>query len=384
MKSFNIYLSLFIILGVANGYDVQCNRYYNVNEGDECLTIANSNEISLNLLHTLNPDINCNDLPVDTILCLSGETNITDDDTIKDNDNAISINEETTNNTPIDYDNEKIKDISRVLSLKHIKAKKLYESTNEGISIFDEAFITSVENILSVDECKIVCEQANEKFNSFVEDDRNDFNITTYNIYLQAVNKEVLSSENLLNKCINKCFMIKEIKERIEDTSNPEDTLNIKKRADQSCDNPSQGKINLVQNEYMYGFNLYSQATDSVYTALQNVNGCSIPIIEKLYNQNNNGLFVPACNSHDICYNCQGGKKTCDLRFHDNMKTICKNWKNDNAVCNSEADLFYAAVSIAGGSSYNKWSSNEVRKTCAFCGTALIQDILLYTPYYVQ
>jgi len=55
MKSFNIYLSLFIILGVANGYDVQCNRYYNVNEGDECLTIANSNEISLNLLHTLNP-----------------------------------------------------------------------------------------------------------------------------------------------------------------------------------------------------------------------------------------------------------------------------------------------------------------------------------------
>eukprot|EP00833_Pecoramyces_ruminatium_P015326 jgi/Orpsp1_1/1189358/evm.model.d7180000071383.1 len=421
MKNSNIITVLFSVLGVVNSYNIQCNTYYNVNMNEDCFAIANKNEISISYLNTLNPDIDCNNLQAGTLLCLNGDTDISKDGTCGEgkgscpynqccgpdgtcgtteyhcgikcnpnygicNDGIVKVNtvdEAVANIAPLDYDNEKITDISKILSIDNTEAQKLYESANEGLSFYEDAFIISVQNNLSVDECKIICEQANEKFNSFVKDDTNDFNITTYNSYLQAIGEELINSENLLDKCINKCFIIREVNENYEYITEEENDQPLEKRALQSCENPSLGNIEIVQSKYKYDFNIYRERKGSAETALRYADGCSIPVIQKIYNQNRDGIFVPACNSHDICYGCQGGKSICDKRFLDNMKEICKKWMNNNSFCLGEADVFYAIVSIAGRKSYDNYGNNEIRKNCAFCGTPLIQDTLMVHPFFV-
>jgi len=147
------------------------------------------------------------------------------------------------------------------------------------------------------------------------------------------------------------------------------------------CYPTSEARFVTVYN-YLNGYNKYNEASDSVITALTFVNGCSVPVIKDLYNENNRGLFVPACNVHDICYGCQGGKNSCDSTFYNNMKQICKNQKNNSIACRATAGIFYAAVKIGAKKNYNACSTNVTSKLCAYCGAPVIQNSLLKTPYY--
>jgi len=147
------------------------------------------------------------------------------------------------------------------------------------------------------------------------------------------------------------------------------------------CYPKNEANFNIVYN-YLNSYNKYTEASDSVITALTFVNGCSVPVIKDLYNENNRGLFVPACNVHDICYGCQGGNASCDSTFLTNMKQICKNQKKNSLICRTTANIFYAAVKIGAKKNYDACSTNVIDKSCAYCGASVIQNSLLRVPYY--
>ena len=62
--------------------------------------------------------------------------------------------------------------------------------------------------------------------------------------------------------------------------------------------------------------------------------------------------FRAACNEHDKCYASTGVPKgVCDANFLGNMYYICDN--HYFGSCKIDADAFFAAVVVAGGSAYN-------------------------------
>jgi len=146
----------------------------------------------------------------------------------------------------------------------------------------------------------------------------------------------------------------------------------------------------LVTSNYKNGVPQYKQDNGSAETGIAIVNGCSIPLIQDLYNSDDYGLFVPVCNSHDLCYTCQVGKATCDNRFLNNMKDLCqiydKWWQylTDYLSCIGEAELFYAAVSYGAQSAYDACAIYNNDPNCALCGTTIIQNKLLEEPFYVK
>jgi len=72
-------------------------------------------------------------------------------------------------------------------------------------------------------------------------------------------------------------------------------------------------------------------------TIIDNVNGCG-PKFERFFSKNtainmfyneiltdHTKEFEPACNAHDICYDCKVKQNECDKSIFENMKKICQN-----------------------------------------------------------
>lgn len=426
MRSANIFLIIASVLGITKGYEVTCDTFYEIKETDiDCLQIVNDNEISLNLFNTLNPNVNCGELYVGLNVCVSGNIKISSDGTCgpkkgscpfgeccsKDGYCGTSemycgvgcnskygtcglqneseyLDEIDENGIQIDYDQKAIDDISNLLSMSKSEAKEFYNTANKAIAFYDKAYIDSVDSNLSVTRCQKKCSRAYNKFEKLINSNDNNFDIGFYNKYLYSINQDPITNEGLLELCNNKCYVIEElnkyVEEHIEDDESDESESDGEPLKKRSCSHqPSEAVISVTYN-YLNGYNRYVQAPESVPTALSKVNGCSIPVLNEIYNSSNYGLFVPACNSHDICYGCQGGKSVCDSRFLSNMKSICKKLKNNSIGCITEAQIFYTAVKIGAQKNYDACKDNEIDPECAYCGASLIQNTLLYNPYYIS
>lgn len=77
----------------------------------------------------------------------------------------------------------------------------------------------------------------------------------------------------------------------------------------------------------------------------------TIPLASSLDTPSLDVNFRPACNAHDACYAVGNSKSVCDSTFLGNMQETCST--SINAVCNSIAIGYYAAVSERGDSAYN-------------------------------
>lgn len=88
-------------------------------------------------------------------------------------------------------------------------------------------------------------------------------------------------------------------------------------------------------------------------------NGCSVPeIVSFTYYY----LFTPACNIHDICYECNthsnyrwfANKQWCDVDFYSKMRDKCnRHWSQwwqwfDRDYCHGMATTYLAAVTVGG------------------------------------
>jgi hypothetical protein len=77
------------------------------------------------------------------------------------------------------------------------------------------------------------------------------------------------------------------------------------------------------------------------------VEGLVFAVLRSQYSWNDNinepilgHSFLSACNNHDICYNNQENKGSCDAVFHRAMKSVC----GSNTRCLVASDLYHAAV----------------------------------------
>ncbi len=80
-------------------------------------------------------------------------------------------------------------------------AKNFYDTSNEVVDSFEKAFIDSVDANLSVIQCKEKCNEANNKFDSFINDKSKDFNLSHYNKFLKALGQSQLDKTELLETC---------------------------------------------------------------------------------------------------------------------------------------------------------------------------------------
>ncbi|OUM58539.1 hypothetical protein PIROE2DRAFT_64349 [Piromyces sp. E2] len=178
---------------------------------------------------------------------------------------------------------------------------------------------------------------------------------------------------------------------------------NLTKRDDLVCDPVENGKIKKTSNEPLNnGFYQYTQEAGSALTVISIINGCGPKNSEKL-SEIVSGLkyadeFVPACNSHDICYTChQYSRNDCDQTFKNNMKSICdiineikagdtlktRALKRISKIeCVANANLFGDAVSLLGKKSYDETPVNP-SPNCAACGVEVVKNDLYKTPFYV-
>jgi len=187
------------------------------------------------------------------------------------------------------------------------------------------------------------------------------------------------------------------------------------KRDEKKCDPVSEGKIELIEESYINGFPLYQQMNDSAETAMNMVNDCGpvdsllrdimyAPVITNVILSE---LFIPSCNSHDICYSCQQPKHYCDQNFKKNNEIVCDRKYKGNihfistlsslisktmddiknninkAYCYQWAKIYSAAVSKGGAEAYANTPVNY-DENCAACGVPVIQNILVNRPFYVN
>jgi len=438
MRKLNIFLVLTTLLSIANGYEIKCKKYYKTKKGDDLYKIAIKNRVSANRILTLNPDFNNRDIKIGSSVCVKGKINFSKDRhcgkgkgscpfgeccsargicgksakhcgvgcnpkygmCIEDFNEAITVPQNENLDEFISNSKaQAIKDIMKKLNMTRKEAKRFYKYANKGFSFFDASFKNSVNKNYSLEDCKKNCEEANIKFNRIMDDKSNNFNLTQYNQFLEAHDEPKIDHDTLYNSCLSKCFVIQEIYEHDmenenNDTSSPVSLKNIKREdSSNDCQPASEGKISLVNENYKNGCAQYQQDEDSADTCVATLNGCSLPLVDKLYNANDFGLFVPACNSHDLCYGCMAGKSYCDDTFYNNMKSLCKlynKWyqvaSGRYALCIAEAEIFYASIKYTkiAQKAYDdcKIFNNDVN--CAFCGTKIIQDTLLKSPFYVK
>jgi len=436
MKSFIYILLLSITLNIIYGYPVKCRKYYTIENNDNCITISFKNEISRHRLLTLNPDLNCKNLVSGTNVCVKGKINISKDGTcgigkgycpfgkccgqdgtcgsspyhcgtgcnpnygfcestskyMKHIKHFKDFSKKKFKDILKTFDREAITDIMEQLNMTEKQAKQFYFNANKGFSFFSNAFTISVNNRLSLNKCEELCNYANNRFMSLVNNPNNNFNLTIYNQYLESHQEPVIDKDYLYNNCVSKCFITKEIDENnAKENEENKMTLTKEKRfSNSTCEPISEGIITLVDSNYKNGIPLYQQEQNSTETAISYVNGCSIPLIYDLYNTNDYGLFIPVCNSHDVCYNCQIGKEECDNRLLNNGKNLCKIYNKwwqliigDYITCIGEVEIFYAAVKYAGQKAYDACKDFNTDPQCAFCGIETIQNELLEIPFYV-
>ncbi|KAK7500749.1 hypothetical protein BaRGS_00007993, partial [Batillaria attramentaria] len=78
------------------------------------------------------------------------------------------------------------------------------------------------------------------------------------------------------------------------------------------------------------------------------------------------GILTPACDRHDICYNCGAhygvSRHECDQAFYSDMTRQCSRLPTFSPrrwTCNRRRSVFFTAVRWFGGSSYKDPSTNH-------------------------
>lgn len=150
------------------------------------------------------------------------------------------------------------------------------------------------------------------------------------------------------------------------------------------------GKVELVNKYNGYPIFRSSSSINSEVTAIVRSDGCSIPFgLGDYYNESSR--FVPACNSHDVCYGCQVGKWECDYRLLKNTSSICYDthyWWQVVSIseCQKFAYIIYLGLTAGGWGSYNNASDKfyNLSENCAYCGGVDVKDYLLQKPFYYQ
>jgi len=259
-----------------------------------------------------------------------------------------------------------------------------------GNDIYEDVFQYSVDRKLSIKECKNECKKADKAFKQF----RTISETKKISKMLKLLGEE-MNSGKLLNSCKSQCNILPEfledmeMKESQQGKNKKRNNFEFEKR-EEPCIDISKGKINLIESNYEYQCPMYQQDPSSAKTALAEANGCGPKIVGDIgVGSFYKGLFLPACNSHDVCYDCQKGKTFCDNQFKNNMYNMCDikydstTEKRKNNSCKSAADIFYSAVNLYGQSSYNRSDKDfDASTSCAFCGTSVVKDILVYSPFY--
>jgi len=280
-----------------------------------------------------------------------------------------------------EFSMKQIVEIASELDIDECEAADVHDFINRGYGIFEDVFQFSVDNRAGVKECEDLCEDAKKVFYTFYNDPENENNI----MRLSALGNK-MDGQKLFNECKSQCSVLPEY---LENPENEESQNNISKR-DTTCLPISSSMIACTESNYKFNIPRYQQMDNSVPTAIEEVNGCGPKILGGInLGAIYTGLFLPACNSHDVCYECQRGKDYCDTRFLINMYTMC-NKKYDmleeskkNESCKSKADIFKAAVVTFGDSSYERCGEEYNSSLgCAFCGNAIVRDRLATYSFY--
>ncbi|PVD21315.1 hypothetical protein C0Q70_19488 [Pomacea canaliculata] len=108
-------------------------------------------------------------------------------------------------------------------------------------------------------------------------------------------------------------------------------------------------------------------------------NGCSIPGDLPFFYKN---TFTPACDRHDMCYNCGSllgyTKDQCDQYFLNNMLKICASVRRRRdtlsrkyrSTCTLTATVYYEGVHLAGASHFrvpghtDPYCTTDLVRTC--------------------
>jgi len=294
-----------------------------------------------------------------------------------------------------------INDIATNLNITPCEAADVYNYIVKGENYFKQALDFEVDSNFSEENCVNKCNEANQRLNGEFE------NIDQTRIL--EYSQELLGYD-YLSSCTSNCHLrsldaqVMEAAGDIPDTeSSQSEQENLMKRDSKECVDANKGKIKLTSSKpYKNGIYRYTQEPDSAQTAIAYINGCGpknseaiSKIVGKLKYADE---FLPACNSHDICYSCHRiGRKDCDNAFKDNMRSICSTIysasSGDNFIkkakkaiqkvdCITYAELFADAVSLFGTKSYNQTPVDTSIK-CASCGVDIIKDKLYKTPFYV-
>jgi len=95
------------------------------------------------------------------------------------------------------------------------------------------------------------------------------------------------------------------------------------------------------------------------------MNGCTNFGLLRKYER----YFTPACNIHDVCYNCGKkfsiSRKRCDRSFLRNMLKGCLKITREWKKCVQDAKKYHKAVRIFGFFFYKRKSHADCKKTCA-------------------
>ncbi|ORX49645.1 hypothetical protein BCR36DRAFT_412628 [Piromyces finnis] len=288
--------------------------------------------------------------------------------------------------------NNTIKDIAVELNISECQAGEIYDFIVEGNNYFENSLTSSGNNKINVNQCKWLCTLANSKIDYFMKLKNSEDII--------SIIGEQINLKDLDEMCKNNCNNIPEVveiensQENESPTSELVNTVSKEKRATATCDAVSKGKINLIESNYQYNVPRYQQDPKSVKTAIVEVNGCGPKITDNFsIGQSYTGLFLPACNSHDVCYDCQMGKSNCDKKFLANLKSLC-NAKYDtkkiadkvlHTECVAKANIMYKAVDLFAGGSYKKCGKNFNSSTkCAFCGNSIVHNYLVNYSFYIK
>lgn len=282
-------------------------------------------------------------------------------------------------------DNE-IASIAKELNISKCQAGDIFDVIINSNSVFENAINFSVDNLYSVKQCQKVCETANSKVEQF---------LGNYKLPILELVGQTIDSNDLYERCLSDCELLPDIlKHKVEIHPSELIAESNKQKRDLTCDPVSSSSISLVESNYQNNIPRYQQDAGSAPTALQEVNGCGPKLLDKFnVSEVFNGIFLPACNSHDVCYGCQKGKAHCDSLFLSNMQMLCnKKYSSNNladialrAECYGIASIFYKAVDLFGAVSYNLCPLVHNSSTnCAYCGNSIVRTVLVNSPYYIK
>ncbi|ORX80518.1 hypothetical protein BCR32DRAFT_268834 [Anaeromyces robustus] len=399
-------LVIFFIINIGNAYNIKCKKYYNVTENDYCDKIAVENGISTKKLMILNKNLNCKENLTDfNKVCVKSKISFTDyfnlnfegrcgknyDKPSNDDEIYFMSANNNSNNNNNNNNNEKKDDDEKIKNSILNNDEEYLQIKNNTIFIVNEyqnSLDINIKNFkiksFNFNKCKTNCINNSESIKQIINDDDYFYKI---NEILNYFNETIIKDEKLFyNGCLSQCLYLNElsdlyqkenienkileIKQEIGNFNEYEDSKinHLEERASVDC---SKSNVYNKEGSKDGGITIYRENKNNAFLRYKKwnrdarIDGCSIPTD---LGKNELIPFLPACNGHDVCYNCNTNKGICDQDFFSNMKKICNSdypWWNIVAIgeCIVEAGVVFSAVDLFGFSSFDedkKWREKYV------------------------